>query len=261
MIKKIRKYLFYIVEPSNKKDASYYFDISLMVLIILSVVSIILESEKSLSTRFGGAFDFFETFSVILFTTEYLIRVWTCVEKKNFESPVSSRMRFVFTPMAIIDLLAILPFYLPFVGIDLRFLRAFRLFRIFRILKMARYSSAFDMVRKVLREKKEELLVTMTFILITLVIISTLMYYVERESQPESFSSISKSLWWGIVTLTTVGYGDVYPVTPLGKILAGMVTLLGIGLIALPSGILASGYTEQISRAKSRKGNDQEVDK
>ncbi|MEQ8685113.1 MAG: ion transporter [Imperialibacter sp.] len=253
MLNKVRKYLFHIVEPSNKKDASYYFDIALMVLIILSIVDIVLESEKSLNDKYGWAFIFFETFSVMLFSIEYLIRVWTSIEKKEFKHPLTGRIKFMLRPMSVIDLLAILPFYLPFVGIDLRFLRAFRLFRIFRILKMARYSNAFIMIKKVLKEKKEELLVTMTFILIVLVIISTLMYYVERESQPENFSSISKSLWWGVVTLTTVGYGDVYPVTTLGKMLAGVVTLLGIGLIALPSGILASGYTEQISKTKEEK--------
>jgi voltage-gated potassium channel len=193
---------------------------------------------------------------VIVFSIEYLLRLWTIVEKKGYDDPIKGRIRFVFSPMALIDLLAILPFYLPFLGIDLRFLRILRIFRIFRLLKMARYSSAFTMIKSVLKDKKEELLVTLLFIIIILVIISTLMFYIERDAQPEVFGSIPKSLWWGVVTLTTVGYGDIYPVTALGKILGGIITLLGVGLIALPSGILASGYTEQIQKSKNNKSKE-----
>ncbi|MDA0196368.1 MAG: ion transporter [Bacteroidetes bacterium] len=246
----MRKYWYHIVEPSNKNDLSHYFDVSIMVLIVLSVFDIILESEQHLNDKYGLYFESFEYLSVSIFTAEYLLRVWTSVENVRFKKSFSGRIRFMFTPMAIVDLVAILPFYLPFVGIDLRFLRMFRLFRVIRILKLARYSKAFDLIKKVFKEKKEDLLVTLGFIMIVLVIVSSLMYYLEKDVQPEHFSSISKSLWWGIVTLTTVGYGDVYPITPLGKIIGGMISLLGIGLVALPSGILASGYTEQIMKRK-----------
>ena len=253
----MRKYLYLIVEPSNKKDLSYYFDLTIMVLIVLSTIDIILESEQSLSYKYKTYFNYFEKFSVTIFSIEYLLRVWTCVENEKFKSAFIGRIKFMFTRMALIDLIAILPFYLPLIGIDLRFLRMFRLFRIFRILKMARYSSAFDLIKDTVKEKKEELMVTLGFLIIILIITSSLMYYIEKDVQPENFSSISKSLWWGIVTLTTVGYGDVYPITVLGKILGGIITLLGIGLVALPSGILASGYTEQIMRIKMNKLNEE----
>lgn len=108
------------------------------------------------------------------------------------------------------------------------------------------------MIKSVLKEKKEELFVTLMFVIIVLVIISTLMFYVEQDAQPEAFSSIPKAIWWGVVTLTTVGYGDVYPVTVYGKILGGIITLLSVGLIALPSGILASAYTQQIQKRKKK---------
>ncbi len=249
----MRRYIYSILQPSGKgKDISYYFDIFLMILIILSVIDIILESEKFLRDQFHQIFRAFEIFSVTIFTIEYILRLWTIVESKKYHKPLKGRLKWFFSPMALVDLLAIMPFYLPFVGIDLRFLRALRLFRIFRILKMARYSNAFDLIRNVLKEKKEELLVTMAFIMIILVIVSTMMYYVERDVQPDVFSSISDAIWWGVVTLTTVGYGDAYPVTGLGKLLGGCITLLGIGLIALPSGIIASGYTEQIMRMKNK---------
>jgi len=252
----LRKRLFKIVEPTdNPKDINRYFDIFIMSLILLNVLAIILESEPviraSLSTFFRG----FECFSVLVFSIEYVIRIWTIVENRSYQSPVLGRLKFVISPMAIIDLLAILPFYLPFVGVDLRVLRILRLFRFFRIIKMARYTKAFTMVRDVFREKKEELLVITVFISILLVLLSTIMYYLEGHVQPEIFGSIPRSLWWGIITLTTVGYGDAVPVTAFGQLFGGIVALLGIGFIALPTGILASGFSEQISKYKERKAN------
>jgi voltage-gated potassium channel len=253
----MRKRFYRLLEPSkNKKDPNYYFDLFIMALIILNVLAIILASDKTIGGKYKSFFASFEIFSVIVFSIEYLLRLWTIVEKKGYDDPIKGRIKFIFSPMALIDLFAILPFYLPFLGIDLRFLRILRIFRIFRLLKMARYSSAFTMIKSVLKDKKEELLVTLLFIIIILVIISTLMFYIERDAQPEVFGSIPKSLWWGVVTLTTVGYGDIYPVTALGKILGGIITLLGVGLIALPSGILASGYTEQIQKSKNDTSKD-----
>ncbi|WP_421763062.1 ion transporter [Ekhidna sp.] len=250
----MRSTIYRIIEPSKKKNgASHYFDIFIIILILLNVLAIILESEESLRTIYRPVFRQFEIFSVIVFSIEYLLRVWTATEKVKYSRPIIGRLRFMTTPIALIDLFAILPFYLPFIGIDLRFLRIMRLFRVFRILKMARYSKAFDLIQKVLKEKKEELVITLGLISIILVIISTLMYYVERDAQPEHFSSISKSIWWGIVTLTTVGYGDIYPITRLGKFLGGIITLMSVGLIALPSGIIASGYTEQILERKRKR--------
>lgn len=253
----MRRKFFRLLEPSkNKSDLNYYFDLFIITLIILNVLAIILASDQIIGSRYKTLFSNFEIFSVIIFSIEYLLRLWTIVEKKAYHDPIKGRIKFIFSPMAIVDLFAILPFYLPFLGIDLRFLRILRIFRIFRLLKMARYSNAFSMIKRVLKDKKEELLVTLLFIIIILVIISTLMFYIERDAQPEVFGSIPKSLWWGVVTLTTVGYGDIYPITPFGKILGGIITLLGIGLIALPSGILASGYTEQIHKSKNDKSSD-----
>lgn len=247
----LRKRIFHLVEPSKRGDSTYYFDVLIMVLILLSVIEIILETEPVLK-QYEFVFSAFEKFSVVAFTIEYILRLWTCQEVKKFKG-IRGYFKFASSPMAIIDLLAILPFYLPVIGIDLRFLRILRLFRVFRILKMARYSNAFDMIRRVFKNKKEELLITLGFIAIILVIVSALMYHLEKDAQPENFSSISNSIWWGIVTLTTVGYGDVYPITGLGRVLGGIITLLGIGLIALPSGIIASGYTEEINKQKEKR--------
>lgn len=150
------------------------------------------------------------------------------------------------TPMALIDLLAIIPFYLPFFVPDLRFVRIIRLFRILRILKLGRYSKALQTFGNVLKRKKEDLAIALSTLLVLLVFAASLIYIVEHQAQPEVFSSIPAAMWWAVVTLTTVGYGDVYPVTIVGKLLGAGIAVLGIGLFALPVGILASGFAEEI---------------
>lgn len=153
------------------------------------------------------------------------------------------------TPLAMIDLFAILPFYLPMIiPLDLRFIRAVRLFRLFRLFKIGRYSKALSLLKKVLKDKKEELILIIFVVFLLLIIFSSLMYFIEKEAQPEAFSSIPEAMWWGIITLTTVGYGDVYPITPLGKILGALIAFLGIGMFALPAGILGSGLVEVVRK-------------
>ena len=146
--------------------------------------------------------------------------------------------------MAVVDLLAILPFYLPVLGVDLRFVRALRLFRLFRMLKMARYSSSLQTLVSVLRSRKQQLVIALTFSLIMLLFASSVVYYVEHETQPHKFSSIPHAMWWGVCTLSTVGYGDIHPITPVGKAFGGIIAFIGIGLFALPAGILAGGFAE-----------------
>jgi voltage-gated potassium channel len=156
--------------------------------------------------------------------------------------------------MALIDLAAILPFYLPmFVIIDLRFLRILRLTRLLRILKINRYTESLDMIKVVLYQKKEELSVTMFITFLLLLLSSSIMYYVETDVQPDAFPNIIAAFWWGVATLTTVGYGDVYPITVIGKILSGIIALLGIGLVALPTGIISSGFMDQMSQKRKPK--------
>ena len=163
---------------------------------------------------------------------------------------IGGRLRFVVTPMAIIDLLAILPFYLYFLPVDLRFVRAFRLVRVVRIAKVARYIAALTLFSKVLRNKREELILTSVAALVVIVVASCLMHFAESEIQPQAFPDIPRTMWWAVATLTTVGYGDVYPVTDLGKVLAAVVALAGIGLVALPTGILGSGFVEEIEKRR-----------
>ncbi len=162
----------------------------------------------------------------------------------DFSAPIVGRLRLAVTPLALVDLFAILPFYLPFVGLDLRFIRIVRLLRFFHVAKLARYSTALRTLQTVLKAKKQELLVCLSLAAILLVLASSLMYYVE----PKRFSSIPAAMWWGVATLTTVGYGDTFPVTALGRLLGWVVAILGIGMFALPTAILGGGFVEQLRK-------------
>lgn len=240
-----------ILEPGVESDrVGRVFDVFIMTVIAVSVLSVALETVASIAARWGDALRFFEVFSIAVFTIEYLLRLWSVTVNPRFSRPLSGRVRWMLTPMAVIDLLAILPFYLNLGRVDLRFLRALRLFRLFRVLKLARYSQSLALLGRVSRAKKEELVVTLTAMLFLLFLASSLVYYVENESQPEVFSSIPASLWWGVVTLTTVGYGDIYPVTVAGRVLGAAIAILSIGLFALPAGILASGFAEEMRRGR-----------
>jgi len=160
-----------------------------------------------------------------------------------------ARRKFAFSFMALIDLFAILPFYLPMIlPIDLRFLRMVRITRLMRVLKINRYSKALTTIFRVISRKKEELLATVFVMGFVIMISATLMYYFENEIQPEVFPNIVSSLWWAIATLTTVGYGDVYPVTFIGKVLASVIAVSGIGLVALPTGIISSGFVDELGK-------------
>jgi voltage-gated potassium channel len=228
--------------------AALWIETALLVLIFINTAALILESVPEINAHYSSLFYSLEFFSIIIFSLEYVLRVWSCVENPKFEKPWSGRLRYMTTLMAIIDLLAILPFYVAFLTVDLRFLRVIRLFRLFRLLKIARYLKAVRIIQTVMDEKKEQIYLTLMFIFFLLIIISTLMFYVENEAQPTVFSSIPASMWWGIETLTTVGYGDMLPVTTYGRILGGMISVLGIGLFALPAGILSSGLTEHLQK-------------
>ncbi len=246
---KFRDRIFEIIETARPGDsASRVFDIFLVFLITSNILAVILSTVKSIDTSLREFLWWFEVVSVVLFSIEYLLRVWTAVLKKRFRSPITGRIKYIGSPMAVVDLLAILPFYVPMlIPVDLRFLRALRLFRLLRLLKMGRYSNAMQIVGSILRRKRPELTITFVIIFVLLIISASLMFYIEHDAQPDKFGSIPETLWWSVCTLTTVGYGDVTPVTPLGKICAGFIALLGIGMFALPAGILASGFEQELS--------------
>lgn len=255
MGQQIKKRTYEILEKAADGDlASRIFDIFIMSLIFLNVIAVILETVKGIALHFMPLFQTFEIVSVVIFTIEYLLRLWSCTVYKKYKAPFRGRFRFALTPMAIVDLVAILPFYIPMlIPFDLRFVRVLRLMRMFRLFKMGRYSDSLKTLGNVLKRKKEELLITVFVVGILLVFISSLMYYVENEAQPEAFSSIPAAMWWGVATLTTVGYGDAYPITTLGKFLGAIIALLGIGMFALPAGILGGGFVEEMRKKQDKR--------
>lgn len=240
--------IFGILEPGD--EDSKYFDPFIMSMIVLNVIAVVLETVSWIYARYAAIFHAFDLFSVAVFSVEYVLRLWTCTMDPRFRDPIRGRLHYAITPMAIVDLMAVLHFYLSFMLPEMRFLRALRLFRLFRILKLARYSESLQTFVDVLKLEKEQLVVMLFSILVLLIVSSSLMYEAEHEAQPDAFSSIPAAMWWGIVTLATVGYGDVYPITPIGKLIGSLVVLLGIGLFALPTGVLATGFAEVLRRRK-----------
>ncbi|MDH3532872.1 MAG: ion transporter [Gammaproteobacteria bacterium] len=246
----LRRTVFRHLETATDDDlGSRVVDISLVTLIIASVVAVILESMPSFEARFGTELYWFEVFTIAVFSVEYLLRVWSCVET---ESPgtgrlLQSRLRFMLSFHAMIDLLAILPFYLlafgVFGNIDMRFLRAVRLMR---VLKLTRYFAAMNMLITAVKENGRALAASFLILITIMLMAASGMYYFERQSQPEDFGSIPAAMWWAFATLTTVGYGDVTPITAGGKVFGAMITVVGIGMVALPTSILASGYSQQL---------------
>lgn len=240
--------------PANHNKARKFIIYFITILILLNVFVVILETKHELLSEYGSFFTIFDTFTVTVFSIEYALRVWVCVRNPEYSSPVKGRIRFVLSPLALVDLIAITPFYVPLViPIEFRTLRLLRLLRIFRVLRLGKYSNAFETFAEVLKSKKEEIVITVIMAVIIMTLSSSALYAVEREAQPEKFSSIPDAMWWAVVTLATVGYGDVYPITPLGKFITALVALSAIGLFALPTGILASGFAESFQKRQNLK--------
>ena len=229
--------------------AAVAFQVSLVCLICANVAVMMAETEDSLEA-YDEAFIVFEMCSVIVFTAEYAARLISSGADPRYAGRRWSYARCAANPMMLIDLAAILPFYLPLVLIDIRFIRVVRLLRLFGMFKLARYSEPLQTLGYVFRSKMGDLAVAFFIFFIVLVFASSLMYYAEHEAQPGVFSSIPASMWWGIVTLTTIGYGDTYPVTPAGKAIGAAVAVVGLAIYAIPLGIMASAFTEELRRQR-----------
>jgi voltage-gated potassium channel len=237
-------------EPEPGDRAGRAVRIFLVSLIALNVLAVILDSVASLAAKWAGPLHSFEVASVAVFTVEYLLRVWVAAERAKDGRPVLGRLRYLLTPLAILDLLAILPFYVPLIlPFDLRYLRALRMLRMLRIAKLGRYSQALRILRDVLADRRHELLAAGSLLAAVIVMASGLMYGVEHEAQPTVFTSIPATMWWAVATLSTMGI-DMRPVTPAGKILASLIAVCGILLFALPAGIISSGFVEKYLEAR-----------
>ena len=249
---KVKHRIFKIIQPHNGGGAaSTVFDWFIIVLIIINVFLVILDTFSGFSETVINIFRYAEIISVVIFTIEYVLRVWTASFLYPDISGVRARLRYCVSFMAIVDLMAILPFYVPFIiPIDLRVLRIMRLLRLLRLLKVNRYTNALSTIGRVIKRKSTQLISSMLVLFILMVMASVIMYNIENEAQPDVFRNAFSGLWWSITTISTVGYGDIYPVTALGKVLSATIALLGIGLVAIPTGIISAGFIEDANERK-----------
>lgn len=255
---RLRHYFYDLLHsPEIDSRTEYWVRVGIASLIALNVLIVMLETVQDIAVQYHTLFRRVEVVSIVIFAVEYLLRVWSVVEAERYRHPFWGRVRYAFTLYALIDFVAILPFFLPHLlgDIDLVFLRGLRLLRLMAVLKLGRYSTSLGMLIRVYRRKRDDILVSMAVIMLILLLASSLMYYLEHLAQPDAFPNMFAALWWGMATLTTVGYGDVYPITPLGKICASIISLLGIGLVALPSGLLVAGFVEELETRGHRRGS------
>lgn len=242
-----------ILQVNRPQDSSSRtFDIFLITVISLNVMAIVLESNVSLERRYGSLFHCFELLSVAIFSVEYVARVWSSIDCSDSAggAPFAARIRYMLTPMALIDLIAILPFYLSYIfPLDLRILRIIRLLRVF---KLTRYHGAMQSLLSVLQQEAGALFAAFFVMFMLMLLAASGIYLIEHNIQPAAFGSIPEAMWWALATLTTVGYGDVVPITALGKVFGGVIIFVGVGLVALPTGIIASGFANNFRRQRVR---------
>lgn len=253
-MKKIKHKIFHVINGEQGK-ASNIFDGIIISLIIINIIMVIADT-FTLPKNIQRAFSVVEDVSVIIFTVEYILRVWTSDLLHSELTSIRARIKYAFSFMALIDLIAILPFYFPLaITVDLRVLRALRIVRLLRIFKISRYTDALASIGEVFKSKRNELFSSVMVVGLLMIMSAVLMYNVENAAQPDAFANAFSALWWAIATFTTVGYGDIYPVTALGKALSAVIALLGIGLVAVPTGIISAGFMEQIERKKDDEAN------
>jgi voltage-gated potassium channel len=226
----------------------------IIILIILNVAAVMLETVPYIYEPHKEFFDTFDLISVIIFTIEYVLRVWSSNHDPRYSHSLHGRIRYMLSTDALIDLLAILPFFVHvIVGFDLRVLRIFRLLRFLRLFRLTAYMKSARMVKSVFKTRANELKLSLVLILFFIIIASCLLYFAEHHVQPNVFSSIPATMWWAVVTATSVGYGDMVPVTTVGKTLSGILSLSGLAVFALPAGIITAGFLEEMRKIKSPK--------
>jgi len=241
----VKRRIFDIIQIGNQDDLpSRAFDIGLVAVIILNIIAMFLETFEELRP-WHGVFNAVESFTVLVFCVEYILRIWTAEYLYPGESRGRAVWKFLRSYDGVIDLLTILPFFFLSGFVVFRMLRVVRIFHLFRI--NAQYDS-FNVIKSVLYEKRNQIASSVFIVVILMLASSLFMYSVEHEAQPENFRNALSGIWWSVSTLLTVGYGDIYPVTVLGRAMAIVITFLGVGMVAIPTGIISAGFVEQYSR-------------
>lgn len=232
----------------------------LIFLIIVAVIEAVLDTEPTIARGHGRLMDDVEFGLGLIFLVEYLARLWVEVDNPRFAGGRFPRLRYVITPIAIIDFLAVVPALFAFGGGPSLMLRFFRILRMLRLAKLGRTSKAWLHIRNAIYERRYEFALIIGMLAIAILISGSLLYFAEADAQLAKFGSIPRALWWAIITLTTVGYGDTYPITTLGRILAGIIAIIGVTLIALPTGLFAASFTEAMERQRHKdEGADPDV--
>ena len=251
-MKNLRKRIFEIIQIGSKEDAaSRIFDVFIVAVIVVNICTSIAETFDELSC-YSQVFYVIEVVTVIVFTIEYILRLWTCNYLYPDRSYGKSILTFIFSFYGIIDLLSFFPFYLPFVipsGVV-----AFRIFRVMRILRLFKINAqydAFNVITDVIKEKRNQILSSVFIIVVLLLASSLCMYSLEHDAQPDQFKNAFSGIWWSVSTMLTVGYGDIYPITIAGKIMAILISFLGVGLVAIPTGIISAGFVEKYSTVRN----------
>ena len=246
MYENIKKRTSELLSKANVTDKpSQFVDMALFILILLNIMAVCLESVEYIGNKYEKIFYYFEMFSVLIFGIEYLLRIWSAPARDDLGESSNSikRLKYIFSFTGLVDLLAIIPSILTyFGGLDLRWLRVLRLLR---LLKISNYTSAIEDFFSAIKADWRSFSAALYLVLVALFLSSALMYIAEHESQPEKFSSIPETMWWGLITLTTVGYGDVSPITPFGKIIGAFTAIMGVCTVALLTGIVASAFANQ----------------
>lgn len=234
--------LFHILhKPAPTHALTRYVNYLLAGMILLNCAAVALETVPAIHEPNRDLFRVLEAFSTGCFVIEYLLRVWVCVERPEFNTPVLGRLKYALRPLPLLDLIVILTLWAPW---DLRFLRIFRLSRLLHVLHLDELDHSLQAVLSAIRRRKSLLAISLLMMAITIYCLAALLYFIEHAAQPQVFSSIPATLWWSVVTLTTIGYGDMAPITALGKTLAGVVMLIGIGVFALPTAIVTAAILE-----------------
>lgn len=249
-----------IVEPDLESSAaSKAFNIFIITVIILNCIAMLFETVGDFYKSHPQLFNMIELISVIIFTVEYLLRLWSFSASKGYRP--WGRLKYMMQPMMIIDLMAILPFYIASMGLDLRAVRILRIFRALRVLKLGKYSESMKILGQVFANRKEELWITGLITAILMFISSFVVFLAEHNTQPEKFNSIVSSMWWAVATLTPgpPAYQFAQPVTTIGKLAGGVIQLIGIAIIALPTGILASGFKEELGKNRGKPKVSEEI--
>ncbi len=254
-IHQVKEYVFTILEHESESPLGKTFERILFITIVVSILSTILETLPRLFV-YNHVFWWIEVVYVSIFIVEYLARIWTADFRKQYEG-TRGLIRFIFTPLMILDLLSIIPFFLyiflPIHLLQTGMLRFFRLIRIIRIIQIGKYTQAFSRIVGLINRHKEDLVAIFFFIIAIVSFLSTLMYFLEHSAQPQKFSSIPASIWWGITTVSTIGYGDIVPITDFGKIVGGITAVFGVAIFALPTAVLGASFYAEIHSSERKR--------